>query len=228
MAGNSPYSPLIVQWKQAQIEMRERLVVKPLGELPRYVAGADVAFSPDKKTVLAAAVVYDRQEQRLVEIATARRPVEVPYIPGYLSFREGPAVLEAIGKLKSPYGVICCDGQGYAHPRRCGLACHIGITLDVPAVGVGKSRLLGIFEEPALTAGAAAALMDHDEQIGLVLRTRDGVKPLFVSVGHRVDLKSAQALVLGCVTRYRVPEPTRQADIEVARIKRQPIPRADR
>src|SRR5690606_26419205 len=213
MAGNSPYSALIVEWKQAQMEMRQRRVERPLEGLPRFVAGADVAFSPDKKTVLAVAVVYDRVEQRIVEVTGARRPVEVPYIPGYLSFREGPAVLEAIGKLKSPYGVICCDGQGYAHPRRCGLACHIGITLDVPAVGVGKSRLLGIFEEPALTAGAAAALMDHDEQIGLVLRTRDGVKPLFVSVGHRVDLKSAQALVLGCVTRYRVPEPTRQADI---------------
>lgn len=218
MAG-SPYSALIVEWKQAQMEMRQRLMVEPLRELPRYVAGADVSFSPDKKTVLAVALVYDRQERRVIEVTRARRPVEVPYIPGYLSFREGPAVLEAIGRLKSPFGVICCDGQGYAHPRRCGLACHVGITLDRPCIGVAKSRLVGTFTEPAPSAGASADLLDGGETIGLVLRTRDRVKPIFVSVGHRVDLASARDLVLGCVTRYRIPEPTRQADIEVARMK---------
>lgn len=220
MAG-SPYSALIVEWKQAQMEMRQRLMVEPLRELPRYVAGADVAFSPDKKTVLAVALVYDRQERRVIEVTRARRPVEVPYIPGYLSFREGPAVLEAIGRLKSPFGVICCDGQGYAHPRRCGLACHIAITLDIPGIGVGKSRLVGTFDDPPPQAGAATPLMDGDEQIGLVLRTRDNTRPLFVSIGHRVDLESARALVLSCCTKYRIPEPTRQADIEVTRLKRQ-------
>ena len=212
---------LIQQWKAEQTEMRRRLVVRPLAPLPRFVAGADAAYSSDKKTVLAAAVVYDREEKRIVEIVHAVRPVEYPYIPTFLSFREGPAVLQAIRSLKHPFGVICFDGQGYAHPRRCGFASHMSIELGIPGVGVAKSRLLGTFEEPPPEAGASSPLMDKGEQIGLVLRTRPRVQPLFISVGHRVDLDSAAALVMACCTKYRVPEPTRQADIEVAKLKRQ-------
>lgn len=196
------------------------MIVAPLAPLPRFVAGVDAAFSSDKTTVLAAAVVYDRDEQRIIEVVHASAPVTVPYIPGYLSFREGPAVLAAIGKLRHSFGVICFDGQGIAHPRRCGLATHMGVTLDVPAIGVAKSRLIGTFDEPADTAGSTSPLYDKDEQIGLVLRTKDRTRPLFVSIGHRVDLTSAVELVLSCRTRYRIPEPTRQADIEVAKAKR--------
>jgi deoxyribonuclease V len=214
-------SGLIQKWKAEQTEMRQRLVVRPLDPLPRFVAGADAAYSADKKTVLAAAVVYDRQERRIVEVAHAVRPVEYPYIPTFLSFREGPAVIQAIRSLKHEFGVICFDGQGYAHPRRCGFASHMSIVLDVPGVGVAKSRLLGTYDEPAPEAGSSSPLMDKGEQIGLVLRTRDRVNPLFVSIGHRVDLPSAAALTMACCTRYRVPEPTRQADIEVAKLKRQ-------
>jgi deoxyribonuclease V len=217
----SPLSDLILRWKAEQIEMRRRLVVRPLEPLPRFVAGADVAFSPDKKTVLAAAVVYDRAEQRIVEVAHASRPVEYPYIPTFLSFREGPAVLQALRLLKHEFGAVCFDGQGYAHPRRCGLASHVSITLDVPGVGVAKSRLIGSFEDPVAETGAASPLMDAGEQIGFVLRTRPSVRPLFISIGHKVDLPSSAALVLACCTKYRVPEPTRQADIEVAKLKRQ-------
>jgi deoxyribonuclease V len=180
-----------------------------------------MAYSSDKTTAYAVALVYDREEQRVIEVTHTVRPVDAPYIPTFLSFREGPAVIEAIGKLKHPFGVVCFDGQGYAHPRRCGFACHVGITLDVPAVGVAKSRLIGRFTEPAAKAGSASPLMDKGEQIGLVLRTKDKTRPLFVSVGHHVDLDSAAALVLACCTKYRIPEPTRQADIEVARLKRQ-------
>lgn len=216
----SPLGPLIAQWKAEQIEMRRRLVVEPLRPLPRFVAGADAAYSEDKKTVLAAAVVYDRIEQRIIEIVHASRPVEYPYIPTFLSFREGPAVLQAIRSLKHEFGVICFDGQGYAHPRRCGLASHMSITLDVPGVGVAKSRLIGTFAEPAPEAGSSSSLVDGDEQIGLVLRTRDRTNPLFISIGHRVDLQSAAELMMAC-TKRRVPEPTRQADIEVAKLKRQ-------
>ena len=214
-------SPLIQQWKAEQVELRRRLVVRPLSPLPRFVAGADAAYSSDKNLVLAAAVVYDRQEQRIVEIVHAVRPVEYPYIPTFLSFREGPAVLQAIRSLKHPFGVICFDGQGYAHPRRCGFASHMSIVLDVPGVGVAKSRLLGTFDEPPPEAGASTPLMDGGERIGVVLRTRPRVRPLFVSIGHLVDLASAAALVVACCTKYRVPEPTRQADIEVAKLKRQ-------
>ena len=216
-----PLSDLIQQWKAEQTEMRRRLVVRPLGRLPRFVAGADVAFSPDKKHVLAAAVVYDRVDQRIVEVVHATRPVEYPYIPTFLSFREGPAVLQALRSLKTEFGAVCFDGQGYAHPRRCGLASHMSILLDVPGVGVAKSRLIGTHDEPAAEAGAAAPLMDEGEQIGLVLRTRPNVRPLYISIGHRVDLPSCAAVVMACCTKYRVPEPTRHADIEVAKLKRQ-------
>jgi deoxyribonuclease V len=217
----SDLSDLIQRWKAEQTQMRRRLVVRRLEPLPRFVAGADVAFSADKSAVLAAAVVYDRQEQRIIEIAHATRPVEYPYIPTFLSFREGPAVLQAIRALKHPFGAILFDGQGYAHPRRCGFASHMSIVLGVPGVGVAKSRLIGTFEDPALEAGAASPLMDDGEQIGVVLRTRPATKPLFISVGHNVDLESAARLVMACCSKYRVPEPTRQADIEVAKLKRQ-------
>ena len=193
--------------------------IEPLDPLPRFVAGADAAFSEDKQKVLAAAVVYDRIEKRIVEIAHAARPIEFPYVPTFLSFREAPAVMDAVAKLKHPWGAICLDGQGYAHPRRCGLAAHISILLDRPGAGIAKSRLIGTFDEPANFAGSSSPLMDGDEQIGLVLRTRTGVKPIFISIGHRIDLKSAADLAIACLGRYRIPEPTRQADIEVRRLK---------
>jgi deoxyribonuclease V len=218
---NDPdWANLVEQWKATQASLRARMIVRPLRSVPRFVAGADAAFSEDKGSVLAAAVVYDRHEQRIVDIARAVRPIEFPYVPGFLSFREGPALLEAIGKLAHDYGVICFDGQGYAHPRRCGLASHMSITLDKPGVGVAKSRLIGTFDDPPAEAGASSPLMDAGEQIGLVLRTRTATRPLFVSVGHRVDLDSAASIVLACCTKYRVPEPTRQADIEVGKLKR--------
>lgn len=211
---------LVEEWKATQNRLRQKLIVCPLDPLPRFVAGADAAFSADKTTVFAAAVIYDREDGRIIEIGHASRPAEVPYIPGFLSFREGPAVLAAIRSLRHPFGVICFDGQGYAHPRRCGLASHMAITLDVAGIGVAKSRFIGTYEEPAAGAGSSSPLMDGDEQIGLVLRTRANTQPLFVSIGHRVDLASARALTLACCAGFRVPEPTRQADIEVAKLKR--------
>jgi deoxyribonuclease V len=213
------WSDLIADCKRQQGEMRARVLIQPLDPLPRFVAGVDGAFSDDKQTIFAAAVVYDREARRIVEVAHAVREAEFPYIPTFLSFREGPAVLAAIRKLKHPFGAVCFDGQGYAHPRRCGLASHMGVTLDLPAVGVAKSRLIGTYEEPAAPAGSTAPLLDRQEQIGVVLRTRDNVRPVFISIGHRVDLPSAVRLAMACVTRYRIPEPTRQADIEVAKLK---------
>jgi deoxyribonuclease V len=187
----------------------------------------DGAFSADKTTIFAAAVVYDREEKRIVEVGHATAKAEFPYIPTFLSFREGPAVRAALGRLKHPFGVICFDGQGYAHPRRCGLACHVAITLDVPGVGVAKSLFVGEFEEPAATAGSFSPLVDKGETIGVVLRTRDDVRPVFVSVGHKVDLDTARELALACVTKYRIPESTRNADIEVAKLKARSRDRSD-
>jgi deoxyribonuclease V len=213
------WSELTNKWKSIQNELRAKIKVAPLNPLPRFVAGADVAFSPDKKTVLAAAVIYDRIDKQIIEVAHARRPIEYLYIPGFLSFREGPTLLDAIGKLQHEWGVICCDGQGIAHPRRCGLATHISVMLDRPGIGVAKSRLFGTYQEPLQESGSTSPLMDGEEQIGLVLRTRPGVRPLFISIGHRVDLMTSLELVMSCTSRYRIPEPTRQADIEVAKMK---------
>ncbi len=211
---------LMEEWKATQTRLRERMIITPLKPLPRFVAGADCAFSANKKTIFAAAVVYDREMQRVIEIAHAVLPAEFPYIPGFLSFREGPAVKQAIRALKHEFGAILFDGQGGAHPRRCGIAAHLAIELDTPGIGVAKSRLTGTFGKLALKSGATTPLMDGDKQIGVVLRTQKGVRPVFVSVGHRVNLDSAVKLVLACCTRYRILEPTRQADIEVAKLKR--------
>ena len=214
------WSTLVAQWKAEQSRLRERMLVVPLEPLPRFVAGADCAFADDKQTIFAAAVIYDRETQRVIEVAHAMRPAEFPYVPGFLSFREGPAVLQAVRALRHEFGAMLFDGQGFAHPRRCGIASHLAIQLDIPGVGVAKSRLVGTFGQLAANAGATTPLKDGDEQIGVVLRTQKGVRPVFVSIGHRVDLASAIKLVLACCTRYRIPEPTRQADIEVAKLKR--------
>jgi deoxyribonuclease V len=214
------WSALVEEWKATQERLHERMVVAPLEPLPRFVAGADCAFSADKQTIFAAAVVYDRETQRVIEVAHATQAAEFPYIPTFLSFREGLVIKQAIRALRHEFGAIFFDGQGFAHPRRCGIAAHLAIELDRPGVGVGKSRLLGTFGKLGENSGATAPLMDGDEQIGVVLRTQKGIRPVFVSVGHRVDLTSAIKLVLACCTRYRIPEPTRQADIAVAKLKR--------
>jgi deoxyribonuclease V len=216
------WSALVEEWKAEQSRLRERMILAPLRPLPRFVAGADCAFSGDKQTIFAAAVVYDRETLRIIEVAHATRPAEFPYVPGFLSFREGPAVMQAVRALRHEFGAILFDGQGFAHPRRCGIASHLAIQMDKPGVGVAKSRLMGSFGKLAANAGATTALRDGDEQVGVVLRTQKGIRPVFVSVGHRVDLASAIKLVLACCQRCRLPEPTRQADIEVAKLKRQP------
>lgn len=188
----------------------------------RLVAGADVAFTPDRRECVAAIVVWDVAAGKVVETASARRALSFPYVPGLLSFREAPAVLAAIRHLRSEPDVFMLDGQGRAHPRRCGLASHVGLWLDRPSIGCAKSRLCGVFEPPGAEAGSWSPLWDESgrEIIGAVLRTRAGVKPVFVSVGHRVSLDDAIAIVMGCVTRYRLPEPTRLADHLVRRLTR--------
>jgi deoxyribonuclease V len=218
---DADWAELVAGWKAEQEELSRRIEFTPLRPVPRYVGGADIAFSADRKTALAVALVWDRERGEIVEMVRAARAVEVPYIPGFLSFREGPVLEEAIGKLKHPFGVMCFDGQGYAHPRRCGLASYVGVRMGLASIGVAKSRLVGEHKEPGLRAGSMAKLMDRGEQIGVALRTIRGVRPIYVSVGNRVDLASAVEIVMACVTRYRVPEPTRRADMEVGKVKRE-------
>ena len=209
------------EWRAVQGALQARFRTEPLAPLPRFVAGVDCAYSGSAgETSHAVAVVYDREQQQVVQVRAASQPCDVPYVPGYLSFREAPAVHAALDAISAEYGAILFDGQGIAHPRRCGLATHVGVERDVPSVGCAKSRLIGTHDEPGERAGEVAELIDRDERVGRVVRTRDRVKPLYVSVGHRVTLEDAVALVLACRTRYRLPEPTRQADRLVALAKR--------
>ena len=208
-------------WKQRQSELRAQMRIEPLNEIPRFVAGVDCAFSSDQRRILCAAVVWDRQRDAVVEQVQLVRPVNAPYVPGFLSFREGPAVNEAMRGLRHEFGAALLDGQGLAHPRRCGFAAHVSVELGVIGAGVAKSRLIGTHGEPGRRRGSHVPLIDGDEVIGAVLRTRDATRPVYVSVGNRIDLPSAIELVMSCCTRYRLPEPTRLADRAVARMKRE-------
>ncbi len=183
----------------------------------RLAAGADLAFSKDMTECIAGVVLWDVREARIVEQHVARKNVSFPYVPGLLSFREAPALLAAIGKLRTEPDVFLFDGQGYAHPRRFGLACHVGLLLDRPSLGCAKSLLVGNHDELGETRGSISPLMQNGEQVGVALRTRENVNPVYVSIGHRIALASAIDVVLQCCLRYRLPEPTRLADILVAR-----------
>jgi deoxyribonuclease V len=193
--------------------------VAPQGRL-RFIAGVDLAFTRDGRRSLAGVVLWDAQDGVVVEERVATRPLTFPYVPGLLSFRESPAVLAALRKLRKTPDCLMCDGQGFAHPRRFGLACHIGVLCNRPTIGCAKSRLIGDHRVPGSKRGSRADLTDGGEVIGTVLRTRDGVRPVFVSIGHRMDLPTAERLVLDCAIRYRLPEPTRLADRLVASLKR--------
>ena len=183
----------------------------------RRVAGVDAAFADGGRVIRAAAVMLDFPGLVLTDQVVVERPTTFPYVPGLLSFREVPALLEALGRLPAAPDLILCDGHGYAHPRRFGLACHLGLWLDTPTIGVAKSRLTGSHDEPGPAKGDVAWLLAGKgdrprERLGAVLRTRERVKPVFVSAGHRISLRTALALTLACATRYRLPEPTRLAD----------------
>ncbi|MFQ5995160.1 MAG: deoxyribonuclease V [Acidiferrobacterales bacterium] len=181
-----------------------------LGKI-KYVAGIDVGYEAGGAITRAAAVVLDFPTLTLREHAIVRRRTSFPYVPGYLAFRESPAALAALRKLKTKPDLILCDGQGYAHPRRFGLACHLGLLADIPSIGVAKSRLIGAHGRLAAKKGAWVPLVDDRERIGAVLRTRAGVRPVYVSIGHRVGLETAIKFVLRCTTKYRLPETTRAA-----------------
>ena len=204
---------------ELQRELAAQVLETPLKVMPRIVAGADCAFSPDGRMVIAGWVVWDVIHQREIESTTATVEVSFPYVPGLLTFREAPALLAAARKLKVMPDLLMFDGQGRAHPRRIGIASHMGLVLDCPSIGCAKSRLCGEHKEPATARGSQVSLIDGDESIGRVVRTRRGLKPVYVSVGHRLNLDDAVKVVLLCCTKYRLPEPTRLADQLVARCR---------
>lgn len=189
---------------------QEIITVDQLGEV-KTVAGIDVGFEDGGDTTRAAVVVLSFPELQRQEQAIARRPTEFPYIPGLLSFREVPAVLDALAKLTITPDLLLCDGQGTAHPRRFGIACHIGLLVNLPAIGVGKSLLVGKHGDVPDVKGAWVPLVHRGETIGAVLRTRVGTKPLYISPGHRISLETAIDYVMRCTTKYRLPETTRAA-----------------
>jgi deoxyribonuclease V len=180
------------------------------GEL-RVVAGVDAGFEDEGATARAAVVVLSFPDLEPVDYAVARGPARFPYIPGFLSFREAPVILDALAMLKAPPDLVICDGQGIAHPRRLGIASHLGVLSGLPTIGCAKSLLVGRHPELPDERGAYVPLTHRREQVGWVLRTRPGVKPVYVSPGHRVGMERAVELVMACVTRYRLPETTRYA-----------------
>nr|WP_290227581.1 deoxyribonuclease V [Trichocoleus desertorum] len=188
----------------------EIIMTDQLGTVQR-VAGVDVGFEAEGTITRAAIAVLSFPELQLVEQAIARRPTTFPYIPGFLSFREIPAVLDALEQITTTPDLLLCDGHGIAHPRRMGIAAHIGLLVDLPAIGVGKSLLVGKHDEVPNERGAWQPLQHRGETIGAVLRTRMNTKPLYISLGHRISLPSAIDYVMRCTPKYRLPETTRHA-----------------
>jgi deoxyribonuclease V len=206
---------------EIQRELRSRVALNNGFQELTWIGGADVAFSRKRGRVYAALTVFEFQTMSLLEVAYGEEEVRFPYIPGLLTFREGPVVLEAFQRLRKRPDVILFDGQGIAHPRRLGLASHMGLLLNIPTVGCAKSPLRVEFKPPGLKRGCASRMMDGNEQVGVVLRTRAGIKPLYVSPGHLVDLATSVQLVLAAGRGYRLPEPTRMAHVLVTQLRKE-------
>ena len=211
IAAQGTWPTTVAGAREIQETLRAQVITRGAPANVRYVAGVDVGFERGGAMARAAVAVLCFPELCLHEQAIVRQKTRFPYVPGYLSFREAPAVLAALAKLQTTPDLLLCDGQGQAHPRRFGLACHLGLLADLPSIGVAKSRLIGTHGELAQEKGAWVPLVDKGETIGAVLRTRTGVQPVYVSIGHRITLSAAIDYTLRCVTKYRLPETTRWA-----------------
>ena len=203
-----------------QRELAPKVIARDdFGEV-KLVAGADMSISGDKKSGYAGVVLFEFPSLREVERVYAKVPLKFPYVPGLLSFREIPVLLKAFSKLSKKPDLVFVDGQGIAHPRRLGLASHLGLLLGLPTIGCAKSRLCGEYLEPGRKRGDSSPLLDKGEKVGVVLRSKDGVRPLFISVGHRVSLAGAVRWTLACHAGWRIPKPTREADLYVSQVKK--------
>ena len=203
-----------------QKELRDRVIVAPPDAPIRTVAGADISFNKFSSTIYAAIVVVDVETLAVVEERGVVTETRFPYVPGLLSFRETPALLEAWALLEQTPDAVMIDGHGYAHPRRFGVACHVGLLVGRPTVGAAKSVLVGRYDEPGEERGSWTPMIDKEEVIGAAVRTKNRVKPVYATVGHLVDLESAIDLVLRCDGGYRQPEPTRRAHLLVNEMRR--------
>ena len=209
--GDAPVD--LAEARAVQEALRHRVVERTAPDFaPRLIAGVDVHFSRNGQTAFAAAVLLDAVSLEIVQSVQSAAPVRFPYRTGFLSFREVPVAMRALGLLDAAPDLVMVDGQGRAHPRRFGLACHLGVLLDKPTIGVAKSRLLGRFAGPGAEPGDHTPLEDKGEIVGAVLRSKRACRPLFVSVGHRIDLGTAVAWMMRTTQRHRLPEPTRLAD----------------
>lgn len=216
------------QARAVQDELRGRVVLDEPGPLPGTgrVTGVDVAYDDERDVVAAAAVVLDAATLDVVAESTAVGQVSFPYVPGLLAFREIPTVLAALDALPCAPGLVVCDGYGLAHPRRFGLASHLGVLTGLPTIGVAKNPFTFSYEEPGARRGSTSPLLSGEDEVGRALRTQDGVKPVFVSVGHRMSLDNACAHSLALTPKYRLPESTRRADSLCGRALQEAISRA--
>jgi len=204
-----------------QQELKEKLILhdEDVVEPIKTIAGADVSYEKRNGLLFAAVVLLALPTMDIIEEASSIEEVRFPYIPGLLTFREGPPLLKAFEKLNHNPDAVIFDGQGIAHPRGIGLASHMGLFLDIPTVGCAKTRLIGSYDLVGDRVGDCTALIHNNQSIGAVLRTREKVKPVFVSQGHRIGLQRAVEVVLSCCTRYRLPEPIRRAHLIVNRLR---------
>ena len=206
------------------VELQRELAGRLRTDVPltacTLLAGADASYNKFSPTIFAGVVVLRLSDLAVVERRGASVDVTFPYVPGLLSFREAPALLAAFAKVESKVDAVMCDGQGRAHQRRIGIASHLGLWLDVPCFGCGKSRLVGRYAEPGRAAGSRSPLTDRGEVVGEVVRTKNNVNPVFVSPGHKIDLASSVRLTLESTAGYRIPEPTRQAHLYVNELRR--------
>ena len=211
-----------ISYKQA-IELQKQLAKKirftKIKHSPKIIAGLDCAFTKNNQNIIACVVVMRLPHFEIIETKHSVKKVTFPYIPGLLSFREAPACIAAVKKLKHTPDLILVDGQGIAHPRRLGLASHLGLLFETPTIGCAKSRLIGKFTEPKKQKGSYCLLKHNDQTIGAALRTRENVKPVFVSPGNNCTLNDAIKLTLACAVKYRLPEPTRLAHNTVTKLK---------
>jgi len=204
---------------ELQRKLASNLKFTTIKTKPKLIAGLDCSFTKDNKKIIAAVIVLKMPTFEFVETQSAVRKLTFPYIPGLLSFREAPACIAAVEKLKITPDIFLIDGQGIAHPRRLGLAAHLGLFFNKPTIGCAKSRLTGTFKQPSLEKGTYSLLKDKTETIGAVVRTRMNVKPLFISAGNKCTLADAIKITLACTTKYRLPEPTRLAHQKVSKLR---------